>query len=184
MKHWGRTLVLAGACTALLAACGSSDSGTSGGGAAGSAGGGGGGGGGGGSATAFDPCKVLTANDAQQALGRPVDPPKTESGSGPICSYFVTTGATEIDASHVTLKGITQVEFDGVRRASLAGKDFQIVPASGVGDDAYYQVGQPFAFLFVKKGSTFFYVIVDSKQPIEQREAAEKTLALSILGRL
>jgi len=60
----------------------------------------------------------------------------------------------------------------------------QIVPASGIGDDAYYVVTATIAMLFTKKGNVAFKTSVYSKLPIATLESMESTLAKQVASEL
>jgi len=60
----------------------------------------------------------------------------------------------------------------------------QIVPASGIGDDAYYVVTGTIAMLYTKKGSVAFKTSVYSKLPIDTLKKIESTLASQVASEL
>ncbi len=60
----------------------------------------------------------------------------------------------------------------------------QIVPAPGIGDDAYYVVESTIVMLFTKKGTVAFKTSIYSKLPIATLESMEKTLALQVASEL
>ena len=60
----------------------------------------------------------------------------------------------------------------------------QIVPASGIGDDAYYVVTGTMVSLFTKKGSTAFKTTIYSKQPVNKLESMESALATQVASEL
>ena len=61
----------------------------------------------------------------------------------------------------------------------------QIVPATGIGDDAYYVVTGTMVSLFTKKGSVAFKTAVYcSKLPVTTLESMESTLAQQVAGEL
>jgi hypothetical protein len=59
-----------------------------------------------------------------------------------------------------------------------------VIPAGGVGDDAYYLAVGPQVYLFVKKGSAAFKMSVYGDIPQETKEALEKTLAQQVVSHL
>jgi hypothetical protein len=59
-----------------------------------------------------------------------------------------------------------------------------VIPASGVGDDAYYLAVGPQVYLFVKKGTAAFKMSVYGDMPLETKEAMEKTLAQQVVSHL
>jgi hypothetical protein len=59
-----------------------------------------------------------------------------------------------------------------------------IVPASGIGDDAYYVVIRTAVTLFTRKGSTAFKTTVYSKQPVSTLESMESALARQVASEL
>ena len=59
-----------------------------------------------------------------------------------------------------------------------------VIPASGVGDDAYYLSIGPQVYLFVKKGSAAFKMSVYGDIPLETKEVMEKTMAQQVVSHL
>ena len=60
----------------------------------------------------------------------------------------------------------------------------QIVPATGIGDDAYYVVTGTMVSLVTKKGSVAFKTSIYSKLPIATLESMESKLAQQVAGEL
>lgn len=59
-----------------------------------------------------------------------------------------------------------------------------VIPVSGVGDDAYYLAVGPQTYLFVRKGSVAFKMSVYGDIPLETKQAMEKTMAQQVVSHL
>ncbi len=60
----------------------------------------------------------------------------------------------------------------------------QVVPAPGIGDDAYYVVESTIVMLYTKKGTTAFKTSIYTKLPIATLESMESTLAQQVASEL
>jgi hypothetical protein len=60
----------------------------------------------------------------------------------------------------------------------------QIVPAPGIGDDAYYVIENTIVMLFTKKGTVAFKISIYSKLPLATLQSMEKTLAQQVASEL
>jgi|SRR5437764_7281906 hypothetical protein len=132
-------------------------------------------------AAANDACSLLTAADVGAALGtqakagQPITPTDHK-----VCIWKTVDGH-----SSVTLMLQPSSAFDGgLRLASYSNGSLKPVRVGGLGEGAYLlpvgdQVG-----LMVKKGAVAFKVAVYQHGPIGPKEAAERTLAGKVVGRL
>jgi Protein of unknown function (DUF3558) len=130
---------------------------------------------------ALNPCTLITADEARAALGEPVDPAKASSPGAPYCYFYA--HATQDDSVEIYLTKPISFLPD---QSSIAGV-FEVTKISGVGDAAYYvdDVGAGTVGLNVKKGEATLVVSVAHKgSSIASLEAAEKTLAMLIAGRV
>jgi len=130
---------------------------------------------------ASDACAVLSAADVSAALGK-----KANAGQ-PITptDHKVCTWKAADGQSWVTLFLQPSSAFDGgLRLAGYSNGKLKPVQVSGLGEGAYFlpvgdQVG-----LMVKKGGVAFKVAVYQHGPLAPKEAAERTLAGKVAGRL
>jgi hypothetical protein len=132
-------------------------------------------------AAANDACSLLTTADVGAALGTPA---KTGQPITPtdhkVCTWKAANGR-----SWVTLMVQPSSAFDGgLRLASYSNGSLKPERVAGLGEGAYFlpvgdQVG-----LMVKKGGVAFKVAVYQHGPIGPKEAAERTLAGKVVGRL
>jgi hypothetical protein len=130
---------------------------------------------------ALNPCTLITVDEAKAALGEPVDPAKASSPGAPYCYFYA--HATQDDSVEIYLTKPISFLPD---QSSIAGV-FEVTKVSGVGDAAYYvnDVGAGTVGLNVKKGGVTFVVSMSHKgSSIASLEAAEKTLAMLIAGRV
>lgn len=133
----------------------------------------------GGAPKTLDACTLITADEAATALGKPVDPgtvPEPGAHSCLFSSSVLSTDGVEISITSVADFKPTQKSIPGLT----------ITQVSGIGDDAYYvSVGAGMVVLNVRKGQTTFTTSVLLKSASDSDlMAAEKTLALAILGRI
>ena len=189
MRH--RTLLVL-LMTGLMAACGGTASPT----ATPSSGGGGGSGttnptaapptqagGPGTQGSAPSACALLTAADAATALGAAVDQPTVNQGGGNSnnCTYAPTviTGLMSIELNVLTLNAFSQVK-------SHVGQGMTLIPASGLGDDAFYiDAGFAGTTLYVSSGTIAISVtMLNGNDSAAQIQAAEKVAVQTALGRL
>jgi Protein of unknown function (DUF3558) len=134
-----------------------------------------------GTASALNPCTLLTTDEAATALGEAVDPAKASSPSAPYCYFYSHANADNSVEIYLT-KPTTFLP----NQSSIAGV-FEVTKVSGVGDAAYYvnDVSAGTVGLSVKKGETTFVVSVVLKgATIAALEAKEKILAIAIAGRV
>lgn len=126
--------------------------------------------------TASDACSLLTQAQVSAAVGAQV-------GAG---VYMTPTFKTTCNWS-ATGKIITLMTEDintfqnGKKPLSPA---MQVVPAGGVGDDAYYIVTGTMVVLYTKKGNNAFKTSVYSKLPVATLESIESTLAKQVASEL
>lgn len=128
-------------------------------------------------------CTLLTAADAQTALGSPVGSPTANQGSGSSnnCTY-----APEAPAGLMTIElaVLNQSTFDQAKGMAVSG--VTITPVSGLGDDAFFfDAGNAGTQLYVLKGGIAFYVaLFNGNDTADQLRAAEKVAAQAVLGRI
>jgi hypothetical protein len=130
----------------------------------------------------LDACSLLTAADAQAALGEPVDPGVPPEAGAHSC-IFTGHPAVGLDLNSVEISLTGAAGFDPTKK-SIPG--LTITPVSGIGDAAYYvSMGAGYEVLNVRKGQVTFTVSVLLKGATDsQLQAAEKTLAASALSRI
>ena len=130
----------------------------------------------------LDACTLITADEAAAALGEPVDPGTAPEPGANSC-LFSGHPAQGIDINAVEISITSAGDFDPTKK-SIPG--LTITPVSGVGDAAYYvSLGAGMVVLNTRKGQTTFTTSVILKGASDsQLQAAEKTLALLILGRI
>ena len=127
-------------------------------------------------------CSLLTADEAAAALGEPVDPGTVPTPGARSC-IFAGHPAQGVDFNSVEIS-VTDVKAFKPDQKSIAG--LTITPASGIGDAAYYvSMGAGYEVLNVRKGQVTFTTSVLLKGASDgQLQAAEKTLAMAVLGRI
>jgi hypothetical protein len=127
----------------------------------------------------LDACKLITDGEAAAVLGKAVDPGAPPEPGASSCLWVESTTASSSIEVTVTRVG----DFDSTKK-SIPGLTFTRV--SGIGDDAYYaSLGTGSEVLTVKKGQSTFSVSVLLKSLSDSDlQAAEKSLALLILGRI
>ena len=134
----------------------------------------------GGAPTTLDACSLITTDEAAAALGKAVDPGTVPEPGAHSCLFSTTV--LSVDGVEISLIGVGT--FDPNKK-SVPGL-ITITPVSGIGDAAYYvSLGAGSQVLNVRKGQTTFSVSVLLKSASDtQLQAAEKTLAGLILGRI
>jgi hypothetical protein len=127
----------------------------------------------------LDACSLITADEAAAALGKAVDPGTVPEPGARSCLFSSSVLST--DGVEISLIGLNT--FDPNKK-SIPG--LTITPISGVGDAAYtISLGAGSLVLNVRKGQTTFSTSVLLKSASDSDLlAAEKTLALLILGRI
>jgi hypothetical protein len=131
-----------------------------------------------GAASALDPCSLITADEASAALGEPVKP---ASPGNHYCYWYAQANSDDSVEIYLT----DPIKFLP-NQSSISGV-FEVTPATGVGDAAYYvnDVEAGTVGLNVKKGQTTFVASVALKgAPIASLEDKEKTLAIAVAGRV
>lgn len=131
----------------------------------------------------LDACKLITAAEATAALGgEPVDAGVVPTPGASSC-LFSGHPATGVGTDGVEIS-ITRVKDFDPNKKSIPG--LTITPISGIGDAAYsVSAGPGFMVLNARKGQTTFSTSVILKGASDSDLlAAEKTLALAILGRI
>ena len=126
-----------------------------------------------------DPCALVTQQDAQAALDRPVQPisnvPVVVPGQR-TCGYGSADSAGLVA---VLTFPDTGGLFDTLRaQRRQAGRDYRDV--AGLGDGAFRDGGQ----LYVRRGGTVLGIFVNGFDTDERTEAVLRTLAAQALGRM
>jgi hypothetical protein len=135
---------------------------------------------GGGGPKELDACTLITRAEAASALGEAVDAGTVPEQGASSCLFSASTGIT---INSVEISITSGGSFDSSKK-SIPG--LTIIKISGIGDDAYtVSIGDGFLVLNVKKGQITFSVSVLRKNASnDDLLAAEKTLAMAILGRI
>jgi hypothetical protein len=135
-----------------------------------------------GSGVPVDPCALITAAEAQSALGEAANPPvKMDLGSGlSTCKYDTATGLKEVGIdlhAFADAAGAT-AEFDKNKQGiiDVGGK---VEPVSGIGDQAFSSLHA----VDVVKGTYFIVVVVNVKGTAEDTPVAI-TMAQQAVARL
>jgi hypothetical protein len=123
---------------------------------------------------AVEPCKLLTPAKVGAALGASFGPGEPIGSTG--CSW-----TSEKPHVIVTVSLWPPTEWERVKANPLGGK---IIPASGLGDDAFYATIAQYAVLYVKKGGTVYLFKVYGVKDQAKQMSAEKTLATEALSTL
>jgi hypothetical protein len=131
-----------------------------------------------------DACSLLSAAQVSSAASVSVDAGTYVAPTSKKTCAWTPSGNDAKTIASITLLLEPADMFDGGKRLGAA-KSVVITPVSGVGDDAYYQVIDTMAVMFVKKGAVSFKVSVYAHaMPVDKKEAIEKTLALQIASKL
>ena len=127
--------------------------------------------------SASDACTLLTAAQVTAAVGAQV------SAGTHVTPTFTATCTWTAPGKIVTLMTEAVGPFNAGKKPPSPA--MQIVPATGIGDDAYYVVIGNMVSLFTKKGNTAFKTTVYcSKLPVSTLESMESTLAQEVAGKL
>ena len=127
--------------------------------------------------TASDACSLLTQAQVSSAVAAQVGPGQYVTPTFKATCTWVTTGII------VTLMTEGPDPFNAGKRPLSPA--MQIVPAGGIGDDAYYVVIGNMVSLLTKKGGTAFKTSVYcSKLPVATLESMESTLARQVASEL
>lgn len=141
-------------------------------------------------AASDDACTLLTQAQVSTATGVSV-------GSGThvndtflkTCTWTPAPTGTGVKA--VTLNLQTSSFYDGGKAKTqqglaVAGSDvsMSMIPASGLGDDAYFLKLPNIMSLFVKKGTGSFKIAIYGKPPSKDIQSAEKELAQEVLTKM
>lgn len=128
---------------------------------------------------ALEACSLITADEVAAVLGKPVDPGAVPAPGAHSCIFVDSAKAT--DSVEISITSVA--DFKPTKK-SISG--LTITQVSGIGDDAYYvSLGAGMVTLNVRKGQTTFATSVRLKGASDtQLMAAEKTLAMSVLGRI
>jgi hypothetical protein len=126
--------------------------------------------------SASDACSLLTQAQVSAAAGTLV------SAGQYVTPTFKATCTWTAPGKIVTLMTESVSAFQSGKKPLSPA--MQIVPATGIGDDAYYVVTGAFVMLFTKKGNVAFKTSVYSKLPIATLKAMESMLAQQVASEL
>lgn len=131
-----------------------------------------------------DACSLLTAAQVSAAAGVSVGAGTYVAPTSKKTCVWTPSGDDTKGVASITLLLEAASMYDGGKRMGAA-KSVVITPVSGVGDDAYYQVIDTMAVMFVKKGGVSFKVSVYAHaMPTDKKETIEKALALQVVSKL
>jgi hypothetical protein len=123
-----------------------------------------------------DACSLLTAAQVSSAVGAQV-------GAGAwVTPTFKATCTWTAPGKIVTLMTESTSTFQSGK--TPISPMMQIVPAPGIGDDAYYVVESTIVMLYTRKGTVAFKTSIYSKLPIATLESMESKLAQQVAGEL
>ena len=130
-------------------------------------------------ATLDDACAVLTPAQVSAAVGAAV-------GVGTYIMPTFKKTCTWTTAANggriVTLNLQSLSQFQGEKKSASYGQP--LVAIGGIGDEAYWFGAGSLVSIIAKKGDVAVKVSVYARIPIEQRQAAEKALAMQAVSRL
>jgi hypothetical protein len=131
-----------------------------------------------------DACSLLTAAQVSAAASVSVGAGTYVAPTSKKTCVWTPSGNDAKTIASITLLVEPATMYDGGKRLGAA-KSVVITPVNGVGDDAYYQVIDTMAVMFVKRGAVAFKVSVYAHaMSVDKKEAIERTLAQQILGKL
>jgi hypothetical protein len=123
-----------------------------------------------------DACSLLTQAQVSAAVGAQV-------GAGAyVMPTFKTTCTWTAPGKIVTLMTESTSAFQSGK--TPISPIMQIVPAPGIGDDAYYVVESTIVMLYTRKGTAAFKTSIYSKLPIATLESMESALAQQVASEL
>lgn len=123
-----------------------------------------------------DACSLLTQAQVAAAVGTQV------SAGAYVTPTFKATCTWTAPGKIVTLMTESVDTFQSGK--TPISPIMQIVPAPGIGDDAYYVVENTIVMLFTKKGNNAFKTSIYSKVPIFTLESMESALAQQVASEL
>lgn len=126
--------------------------------------------------SAADACSLLSQAQVSAAVGAQV------SAGQYVTPTFKATCTWTAPGKIVTLMTESVNTYDTAKAHPLAG--FQVTPASGTGDDAYYVTIGTMVSLFTKKGNVAFKTSVYSQLPVDMLRSMEKALAQQVASEL
>ena len=132
---------------------------------------------------AVDPCTLITQAEAAAALGGSVDAGQQAAAGASSCLWSGNDPSKIASTDGVEVSVITVSTFD---KSHKAGSGITVTPVPGLGDEAYFvDLGIGYMNLHVKKGSAAFTVtVMISHGATDKLEAADKSLAQLIVGRI
>ena len=120
-------------------------------------------------ATPTDACAVLTSAQVTSAVG-------TSVGAGTYVTPTFTQTCTWTASGMIVTLNIQSMTMFNAGKGAIASAEN--TPASGVGDEAYYfGAGSTVSLIVSKNGAAFKVSVYSSKLSLDQRKAAEMTLA-------
>jgi hypothetical protein len=129
---------------------------------------------------ATDPCALLTAAEAQAALGLPIAKSEryADNGIATVCQY------TSADSDHWVAISLWDNSGDRDQFDSTGKSSDENVPVAGVGSDAYFNAGTETLSVW-QNGTAFSIQVAEHGDGTSaQTQAAATNLALAALGRL
>lgn len=109
-----------------------------------------------GSGSAVDPCTLITQDEANAALGAAA----VQKDSGSSCSYTVVDGGFRSVSAVLGPEGTDPAKFgDGMRQYAQAANT-ELVPVSGVGDEAYATMAGTVDQLVARSGTDYVTVVL------------------------
>lgn len=133
-------------------------------------------------------CSLLTVAEVSAALEVASQPGKRVVESSPAACIWSTDPANSFGARRVTLSILPVAGFELTKSRTTTA--YTVVPVTGIGDDAYYEVFKADSpFLVVRKGGTAFTLRVLNGLKLkafglDQEKAKEADLAKAAAGRL
>ena len=141
-------------------------------------------------AASDDACMLLTQAQVSTATGVSVGAgTHVTSTFLKTCTWSPTPAGNGVKS--VTLNLQTSSFYDGGKAKmqqglAMAGSEagMSMIPASGLGDDAYFLKAPNMMSLFVKKGADSFKIAIYGKPPSKDIQSAEKELAQEVLAKM
>lgn len=139
------------------------------------------------SPTTSDACSLLTQTQISAVLGVSVNTgvhPTGDPATAQLSCQWAQSAPSASNSKRVIVDIFGAVEnrtpTDRFENAKKAVRGVTQTPASGVGDEAFYNESRVNTILYVKKGSFVFQIIV-AGYPADQVKTLEKTLAQAVI---
>lgn len=126
--------------------------------------------------SAADACSLLTQAQVSAAISAQAGPGSWNSPS------FKTTCTWTAPDKIVTLMTENLTMYNAAKHPPVPM--VQIVPVTGIGDDAFYTVTGNMVSFYGKKGSTAFKMSIYSRLPAATLQSIERTLAAQVASKL